>query len=129
VNFARELKNVEMFRESEALYVEYMPRVKRVLGPEHPMTLNMALVGATCMMSGDWGSEYNEVTGEGADNEHVLVEAEVLLMETLEVQTRVSGRNHSQTLLSKKLLSDVRNRLQIFKDVRSAFAPWIQAAQ
>jgi hypothetical protein len=129
VNFARELKNVEMFRESEALYVEYMPRVKRVLGPEHPMTLNMALVGATCMMSGDWGSEYNEVTGEGADNEHVLVEAEVLLMDPLEVQTRVSGRNHSQTLLSKKLLSDVRNRLQIFKDVRSAFAPWIQAAQ
>jgi hypothetical protein len=73
------------------MYVEIMPVMKRVLGPDHGIVLQASVNYAVSLA--DCGR---------------LVEAEALLVETLPVMTRVLGAEHPLTRLTVERMTMIR---------------------
>jgi hypothetical protein len=86
--------------EAEAVYAEFLPIMKRVLGPEHPMTLNTGTDRARAAV----------LSGRFTDG-IAMLEA------TLEVQTRVFGADNQTTLNTSRMLSGLRAMLASDRDL------------
>jgi hypothetical protein len=78
-----------------AVYVELVPMVRRVLGPNHPCTLQV-----TC----NYAWHISEL-GRG-------IEAEAVLVDNLAALTRALGAEHPQTMYTTQTLARVRSRTQ-----------------
>ena len=78
--------------EAEPLWQETLTGMKRVLGPEHPATLQSSVARARCFL------------GAGR-----IKEAIALTSETFETCRRVMGSEHPQTLKAGQFLAMAEN--------------------
>lgn len=88
---AQSLSHINKHGEALALFQEYVPKIKCVLGPDHIMHLQVE-------------PGYVQALARVLR----IKEAEVLLVEAVEAQKRVLGNKNSLTIESLKLLVTIR---------------------
>ena len=88
-NLASLLNDTSRYRDAEDLCRGVLAQSRRILGPEHPDTLCIASVLGLAL----------------SRQQHKSVEAAVLLKDTLAIQLRVQGPDHSQTRRTTRMLA------------------------
>lgn len=85
------LKSTGRHDEALSIYLEFLPIMKRVLGQEHPQTLNMITDYARCLF--EIAAHMNRLRSRAE-----AAKAVAMLESNLAVQQRVQGRDHMDTL-------------------------------
>ena len=94
-NLARTLCSRADYRdEAYAIYAEYLPIARRVLGQEHPETIMLTI---------------NHAVQDSVHKPGGRAEAEATLVKMLAVQQRVLGMHHPDTFYTAARLQDVRH--------------------
>ena len=97
MNLGIALKNQGKGSEAEAVLRDTLPRMQRVLGPEHEHTLDA-------------------VKAVSLQDQHKNDEAEPLLRDTLAIQRRVHGDGHHDTLETCRDLASLLNNTRRYSD-------------